>query len=385
MKIVIIGQTNVGKSKLFNMLTQKNLSIVFDGNDTTVDYVSLTIDDKIVMDTAGIKSIDDVKPGDLYLYVVNARKDILEKDKTLISQVRRTKQPIWLIVNSIDGIKNLDETKFSTLGCNRIYYVSAEHNINIDQLREDLGIKSKIQFNPTIAILGRCNSGKSTLMNALLKTNRMIVSSKIGTTRDTVRETINIKDQSFDFMDTAGYRNNANILEHITAKRRENCLTHCVGSILVINGEEGFTNLDKIIFTEAYSSTNFVVIAVNKKDSMYGPLKFFNQIPAWIPVVYISALNSQLFHLKSLINKSYECSKLKITTNKLNRWLQKSNINFRSVDNKPINVKYITQFKSEPITIGTDKDINEQSAKQMKKKIAEAFEIIGAKIIIESM
>lgn len=375
----------MGKSKIFNCLSGKNLSIVFEGEDTTVDYVSLTVNDQIIVDTAGVKSLKDIKKfgeDDLYLYVVKLSDYIDDKDKYLIYQMR--KKNIYLIVNGIDRRIDINYKMYESLGCQRIYYISAEHNINIDELKKDLNLEHKPIFHPTVAILGRCNSGKSTLMNALLRQDRMIVSTKIGTTRDTVRETVSIKDQSFDFMDTAGYRNNSNILEHITAQRRLNCLKHCQGSIVVIDGKEGFTNTDKVIFNEALKYTNFIIIAINKEDIMERDVDL-RTVPQWVPVIYISALNNRLLNLRNLILQAYGCSRLKFTTNKLNRWLQKEEFDLRSITNKSINLKYITQFACEPLTIGTDKPLSNSSQRQFIKKFTSNFEIIGAKVIIESM
>jgi GTP-binding protein len=388
MRITILGRTNVGKSKLFNALSKRNMAIVFDQEDTTKDYISITIGGKILTDTVGIKTINDLKESDIVqmsdvlLYVVSDQIQNVDVEAVRFLQ-KQKKQNLYVVINKIDKKEKIED--YEKLGAKKVFFVSAENAIGLDEINEELEIsRENIEKKITIALLGRCNVGKSTLMNCLVGYNRVKTSAKAGTTRDSIRESVETNHYLVEFMDTAGYRTESDLLEHITAKRRKNSLKYCNGSIVLLNGEEGLTRLDKTILKEAIEETGFVIIVINKMELIKDNNNFFfNFCPKWLPVVEISAINKDLNNLLKVIDLSISSYQSKLSTSELNKWLHDSNnkLCLRNENKRIVKPKYITQVETKPPTFALGKHtLDRDSIKQINKKLTEHFNIIATKI-----
>lgn len=412
-KIALVGLPNAGKSTLFNKLCKRHLAISFDEDNTTVDYLSYTLGSKVLSDTCGINKIKDfedisgqyILENDLILYVIDGRFPPTDMDREICKFLRKQKKTLWLICNKCES-KTIKESQAKSIFYDRLFWTSSEHSLGIDELKAALGIlesetktsknakvldnsevliKSESDSLPLIAILGRANSGKSSLINCFLGFDRVKVEDKIGTTRDNVICQSSTMYHEFNFMDTAGYRKDNNALEYITKKRRQNSLQYCDGVILVLDGNIGLTRIDKQILEEAAEYAKFIIICINKMDILHNnPKKDFKNfnVPEWIPVVEISAKNNRLGRLKEIIDACYGKIFTKIPTPELNNLLHSLDGSFRSEDNKRLKIKYIFQQSEDPIIIGyfALDPLSEDSSKFLIRKIAKKFDLFGVNL-----
>jgi GTP-binding protein len=399
-KIAIVGISNVGKSTLFNKLCQRHLSLSFDQDDTTVDYISYTIDNQILVDTCGIKnlkSFEDISGqfilnSDIILYVFDGRQKPLSVDIEICKFLKKNNKTIWLIGNKTENHHiELNDTK--TIVSDKVFWVSSEHNIGIEEIAIQLELKYTTDNNtklPLIGIIGRANSGKSTLMNALLGYDRVKIEDKIGTTRDNVIVTADTVYHRFNFMDTAGYRTDNCALEYITKKRRDNSFKYVDGFILVLDGQLGLTKLDKQILDEAMEYGQFFIICINKSDSLSDDpsvdFKYFN-IPEWFPMIKISAKNNKLGKLKEIIDFCYIKTKEKLTTNKITNLIQENEGKIRDTNNKVLRIKYAFQKSINPFIISyfAHHDISKNSKTFLSRLIAKNFDLKGVNLKFERL
>ena len=391
-RIAIVGMPNVGKSTLFNKLCKRNISLCFNEDNVTVDYISHTIGDKILVDTCGLNGIEDfetlsgkyILESDLILYVVDSRIAPLPKDIEFCRFLYRNKKNLWIIGNKSESDK-LSSNSFKVLSGNRMLWTSSEHNLGIEdlQIALELNFQDSEKQKPLIGIVGRANSGKSSLINSLLGFSRVKVEDKIGTTRDSIicsGETIFNK---FNFMDTAGYRSQKTTLEYVTKKKRDNSLQYTDGIIIVLDGNIGLTRLDKQILEEAFSFGKFIVICINKMDILTNEprknFKYFN-IPEWIPVIQTCAIKDNLGRLRETIDLCYGNLSKDISTPEINKLLH-SLAPLRS--NKHIlNIKYMFLKSPSPFVIGyfAKEDMSKESEKYLSRNLAERFKLVGVNI-----
>ncbi len=390
MRVAIVGMSNVGKSTLFNKLCRKNLAIIFDQEHTTMDYISCHLGDTILSDTVGLSTIKDfdslcgkfILENDIILYVIDYSVGVQKIDYELSRFFKRHRKRIWLVANKCD-IKLNSSNVF--LPCEKQFIVSSEHNIGLQELSKQLNIKLNDDNLESIAIVGRCNSGKSTLMNRLLRKNRVKTSKIIGTTRDCIQEKINTNHNEFMFIDTAGYRDDREHLERITTKRRQQTLKECIGAIILLDGTMGLTHIDKTIIREIMKTCHFMIVVVNKCDKLTEKtVKSFEflQLPIHIPLIELSALKrinvDKLLRIVDL--SSFEIKK-RFSTNELNNWLKKSNLSLKDFDNRPLSIKYLIQpnnVKGITIIYFSLYVLSKDSEVYFKRKLAEAFNLVGA-------
>lgn len=400
MKVSIVGMPNAGKSTLFNKLCGKQISISFDEEGTTVDYISYTIGSIILVDTCGVngvKSFEDLSgkyilDSDLILYVIDGRLRPRNFDVEICKFLRKKGKKIWLVCNKAENSK-ISPEEARIIPYEEIFYTSAEHSLGIHGLQEALNIdfdEEVLTKKPLIAIVGRANSGKSTLMNCLIGQERSKVEDKIGTTRDSVFGEGKTAHNCFSFMDTAGYRSERSPLEYITRRKRERSLSKIDGAILILDGELGLTKTDKQIFEEILDYAKFIVVAINKSDILTtNPKKdfrFFN-LPDWIPMIQICAKENKLGKLREIIDSAYSGVFTKIATPDLNKFMQTIKQNLRSTDNGPVNVKYVFQKSSDPVIFGyfANKELSKHSLVFLSKKLAHHFNLFGIHFTFEKM
>ena len=389
--LVIVGRPNVGKSTLFNAITGTRRSIVGDEPGITRDrirgvgkYRNRHFE---VIDTGGIiPNDDDLIPANILkqakkafdeatqiVFVIDGRTEITSADRDLAQMLRRLGKPITLAVNKIDVDKiEINTSDFHVLGLSPVISISAEHRIGIDNLLEHVTqdfpegpeVEEKPQKRPIkIAIIGRPNVGKSTLLNSLTGTERAIVSPVAGTTRDAVDETITIDDQDFVFVDTAGIRRKGKTTEmaeklSVMMARRHINMAHIV--VVVIDALEGPTAQDAHIAGYAHEEGRPVIIVVNKWDAhptrkskpfeeaVRDTMKFLE----YAPIEFISATKgTNVKRLYNLIQSAQEAMNKRVTTGELNRFVD------YITHETNMKVKYITQASVRPPTfvVFTDK------------------------------
>lgn len=386
--VVIVGRPNVGKSTLFNRITGQRRSIVGDEPGITRDriYGEASYEGRRfeLIDTGGIV-VDDSEyiPSQILsqarvaldnasqvIFLVDGRSELTAADRELAVLLRKSGKPVTLVVNKVDTAKKEDLIHdFYTLGFSDIYPVSSEHGLGIDALLEhvtrDFPSEPESAANEPgikVAIIGRPNVGKSTLLNALTGKERSIVSPVAGTTRDAVDETVVHNGTQFTFVDTAGIRRKGKTKEmaeklSVVMARRHIRLADIV--IVVMDASEGFVALDATIAGYAHEGGRPVILCINKWDlTPTGKRKEFEQdvrdrlkFLEYAPMIFLSALKGNgVDKLFDLIKRINESAFRRVTTGELNRFVETLHFEERKV-------LYITQAGIRPPTfiLFTDK------------------------------
>ena len=403
-KVAIVGKPNVGKSSLFNRLMKRRDAITSDVSGTTRDVkkgvVTLLKDREFeLLDTGGIdfsdelfskvgdKSLKAAKEADIIIYMVDGKTIPDDEDKERFWQLQSLNKPIALLVNKIDNDKELQEKfwEFAEFGAENIFAVSVSHNrgLNpfykwleehiepnkttvIEEDTNDIPLELLLQEQEEepeeskefkVAIIGRVNTGKSSLLNALVKEDRVVVSDVAGTTIDPIDETIEYNDYKITFVDTAGIRRRSKILgiEKYALNRTENMLKDADIAILLIDATTGVTELDERIAGLIDKYKLGTLIVVNKWDirgekeykemieEIRDELKFLH----YAPIITISAKTKQRVHkiLDKLIEIYKRYSK-RIPTSKLNDAIKMaiSRHHVPSHNGQIVKIKFATQF-----------------------------------------
>ncbi len=424
--VAIVGRPNVGKSTLFNRIIKKRRAVIEDFPGVTRDrlYGEATWEGKsfLVVDTGGFQHEADgefagevkkqlliaVEEADIILLLLDGESGLLPLDTELIAELRKYGKRVFYAVNKIDGPnkeKNL-LNDFYSLGVD-IFPVSALSGYGFEELMEGMspllttGEEEKSEY-PKIAIVGRPNVGKSTLVNSLLGKERMIVSSTPGTTRDAVDSVCSYYKKKYIIVDTAGIRRKgkmAQTVERYSFMRTLRNVEDCNIALIVLDASEGVVELDQKIAGAVISAKKGAVIIYNKwdlvnkdslsmddvKERIYEKLWFMRHVP----ILTISALSKQrLTKVFSLIDKIIAESSKRITTHNLNTFMRKVLLMpeppmYRS---RRVKIYYITQVKTTPpgFTIFTNqKDgIKEQYKRFLEKQLRDHFKFEGVPIEI---
>ncbi len=385
--VVIVGRPNVGKSTLFNRITGQRRSIVGDEPGITRDrihgFASHEGRNFELIDTGGIVVSDaDYIPSQILaqarvaleqashvIFLVDGRGEITASDRELAAMLRKTGKPVTLVVNKCDTGKREEQIHdFYALGFKDVFPVSSEHGLGFDALLDHItadfpvAAEAATEKGIKVAIIGRPNVGKSTLLNALTGRERSIVSPVAGTTRDAVDETVERNGTKFIFVDTAGIRRKGKTKQmaeklSVVMARRHIRLADIV--LVVMDASEGFVALDATIAGYAHEGGRPVILCINKWDLISsGKRKEFEQnvrdrlkFLDYAPMIFISALNAtgikDLFDLIARINES---AFRRVTTGELNRFVETLHFEERKV-------LYITQTGVRPpsFVLFTDK------------------------------
>jgi GTPase len=299
--ISLVGRPNVGKSTLFNRIAGKRRAITFGTPGVTRDLVSIPVevDGKRfhLIDTGGYlpgKEEDDllskvrgqvlraIYESDAVIFLVDARDGVLPLDKEILGMLREREKRFFLAANKVDaraGREGIDE--FHELAADKIYPISAEHGTGVDRLLEEVVALIPEQVEEPrqeeviarIAVVGRPNVGKSTLINTLVGYERVISSEVPGTTRDAIDVLVKYGEKRFLFIDTAGIRakrKTENVLEKISVMKSLDSLQRCDLAVLMIDGPEGLTHQDQQILRYVLNEERAVVVAANKADLWKG-------------------------------------------------------------------------------------------------------------------
>jgi GTP-binding protein len=420
--VVIVGRPNVGKSTLFNRITGKRRAIVGDEPGITRDRIHGTAEHDgrrfEVIDTGGIVVQDQeyipsqilhqaemvLKDANHIIFLVDGRSEITGSDRDLAGMLRRLGKPVSIAVNKVDTQKqeNLAH-EFYELGIREAFGISAEHGTGIDALLDHVTADFSREPAPEVedtaptgikvAIIGRPNVGKSTLLNTLTGQERAIVSPVAGTTRDAVDETIVRDGTEFVFIDTAGIRRKGKTHEmaeklSVVMARRNIRMAHVV--LLVLDATEGAVALDTTIAGYAHEGGRSVIICVNKWDEMKGPkqsdferdLRDIFKFLDYAPVVFMSAKSGRgVEKLYPLIRESYEAASKRITTGELNRFVDNLHFEERKIF-------YITQHSIRPpaFAVFTDKGgpLHFSHQRYLVNQLRRQFGFKGTPILIQT-
>ena len=360
--ITIIGRPNVGKSTLFNRLSRSRNSLVDDEPGITRDrlYASVRWNDKAftLIDTGGYENIDNeplidriksqvmiaVQEADKIIFMVDGREGLMPGDENINNLLRRSGKEMLLAVNKVDGPEHeslyLD---FYQLGIEKIYPLSAAHGYGLKDLMEALTVDLPAAGHETendedlrVAVLGRPNAGKSSLVNRLLGFERLLVSELPGTTRDSIDILIQKKDKKYLFIDTAGIRRKARVkkkIDKFSMIKSLKSIDRCHIAIIVVDAMAGVTEQDARICGYAYERGRGIILTVNKwdliKNNPDAKQKLNNAIErqlkfiSFAPRINLSALTgekiSRLYEKIDLVHDQF-C--MRVNTGFLNRTIE---------------------------------------------------------------
>jgi GTP-binding protein len=363
--IVIVGRPNVGKSTLFNRLTRSRNALVDDRPGITRDRIHAFINyDGVpftLVDTGGFEDIGQdpllgevrkqvekaIEEADVVIFMVDGREALMPGDQEMADKLRRGQKKIFMAVNKVDGPEH-DHliADFYGLGIEPVYPISAAHGYGVRTLMQDMA-KDIIPQSETekdnsgqirVAILGKPNVGKSSLINCILGSNRLLVSDVPGTTRDAVDTPFHYRGRSYLLIDTAGLRRKARVKERIDSFsmiKALKSLDRCHVATILINGAEGVSEQDARIFGYAFEKGKGLVLAVNKWDLIKGKHRkktyLANEIDrqlkfiSFAPRVNLSALTGErVMNLFDKIDMVFDQFSRKFSTSSVNRAVQKT-------------------------------------------------------------
>jgi len=361
--VAIVGRPNVGKSTLFNRLTKTRDAIVHNMPGVTRDrnYGEVDWYGKLftLIDTGGFEPVSEDKilvqmreqaqlameEADSIIFLMDGKDGLLPSDEVVREMLRRVKKPVFYVVNKIDGESQEDSAiDFYRLGIESYYTISAEHNRGVYDLMVEVvshfpDIERKEDADLTrVSIIGRPNVGKSSLVNRLLGTERLVVSDLPGTTRDSIDSLLEIEDRKYLLIDTAGIRRKSKVserLEKYTIIKALSSIDRSDVVIILIDASEGVTEQDVKVAGYAHEKGKGCIVAVNKWDlikkdnSTIG--KYVDQIKMdlkymdYAPIIFISALTGQrAVKVLKLVNEVAGEALKRVSTAELNRVIKEA-------------------------------------------------------------
>lgn len=390
--LAIVGRPNVGKSTLFNRLAGEKLSIVKDTPGVTRDRIYADAEwlnrSFTIIDTGGIEPKTDdlllrymrdqaqmaIEMADVILFIVDAKAGMTDADSEVANMLRRAKKPVVVAVNKLDNMKNITPIyEFYSLGLGDPMPISAEQGLGLGDLLDE--VMRHFPEEPEVeeeeeclrvAIIGKPNTGKSSLVNKVLGEQRVIVSDIAGTTRDAVDTRVEYQGKSYIFIDTAGIRRHSRVkeeLERFSVVRAAAAVERCDVAVLMIDATEGITEQDAKIAGIAHDKGKAMIIAVNKWDAIekndktiYEYQKDIDTVLSYMPYaqkVFISAKTGQrIAQLFETIDMVAENHALRIATGVLNDMLyDATSMNQPPSDKgKRLRIFYMTQVSVKPPT-----------------------------------
>lgn len=422
--VAIVGRPNVGKSTLFNVLAGDNISIVKDTPGVTRDRIYADVEwlnhKFTLVDTGGIEPESKdiilsqmrdqaqiaIDTANVIIFITDVRQGLVDADAKVADMLRRSRKPVVLVVNKVDNFDRqmMDVYEFYNLGIGEPHAISASGKLAIgDMLDEVTGYFDPEMENeeeseiPRIAIVGKPNVGKSSLVNKLLGSNRVIVSDIAGTTRDAIDTTIMHNGNEYIFIDTAGLRKKNKIkeeLERYSIIRTVSAVERADVVVLLIDATEGVTEQDAKIAGIAHERGKGMIIAVNKWDALekddktiYRFTEKVRNTLAYMPyaeLLFISAKTGQrLPKLFETIDMVLQYQNLRVQTGVLNEILTEAMAMQQppSDRGKRLKIYYMTQVSVKPPTFVifvNDKELMHFSyVRYLENKIRESFGFRG--------
>ncbi|HEG6756826.1 TPA: ribosome biogenesis GTPase Der [Campylobacter jejuni] len=446
--IILIGKPNVGKSSLFNRMARQRIAITSDISGTTRDTnkTEIHINSKkaMLIDSGGLDESDELfknvkkntlkvaKESDIILYLVDGKLAPDDEDRQFFYSLKKLGKPIALVINKVDNKKDEERAwEFANFGVKEIFNLSVTHNVGLDELYEwlekflheeflipdeeenledflehyeegkEIQFKEVDQNHIRVGIVGRVNVGKSSLLNALVKQERSVVSSIAGTTIDPVNESVVHKDKVIEFVDTAGIRKRGKIqgLERFALNRTEKILSHSQIALLVLDAHEGFNELDERIAGLVAKHYLGVIIVLNKwdksemdfdktvKELRLDRFKFL----AYAPVISVSALSGKRVHvLLDKILQIFENFTQKIQTSKLNTLIENATRAHPLPHDygKLVKIYYAVQYDLAPpkiaLIMNRPKALHFSYKRYLQNQIRKEFNFEGVPLVIAS-
>lgn len=446
-KVILVGKPNVGKSSLFNRLARRRIAITSDVSGTTRDTNKAKIEvegkECILIDSGGLddsselfknvkaKTLAEAKNSDVILYMVDGKMMPDDEDRAIFYELSKLNLPIALVINKIDSKKDEQrEWEFVSFGAKNSFGISVSHNTGVDELSMWLAkhLEDKVQIkadtsddfddflenynddgelsdeidyeskNIRVGIIGRVNVGKSSLLNALVKESRAVVSDVAGTTIDPVNEIYEHDGRVFEFVDTAGIRKRGKIegIERYALNRTEKILEETDVALLVLDSSEPLTELDERIAGIASKFELGVIIVLNKWDKsseefdeLCKEIKDRFKFLAYAPIISVSALGGKRVHkIYPLIVEIYKNYTQKIQTSKLNEVIGEATKAHPLPRDKGrvVKIYYAVQFKTAPIMIALimnrPKCLHFSYKRYLTNKLRESFSLTGVPIVL---
>ncbi len=422
--VAIVGRPNVGKSTLFNTLAGDKISIVQDTPGVTRDRIYADVTwlnyNFTIVDTGGIEPFSNdvilrqmreqaeiaIATADVIMFITDVRQGLVDADSKVADMLRRSGKPIVLVVNKVDSFEKFmpDVYEFYNLGLGDPVPVSAASQLGIGDMLDEVAkhfdenaMDEIDDERPRIAIIGKPNVGKSSIINKLLGEERVIVSDIAGTTRDAIDTTIKRNKTEYVFIDTAGLRRKNKIKEEIerySIIRTVSAVERCNVAVLVIDATEGITDQDTKIAGIAHERGKGMIIVVNKWDAIEKDDKTMNKFTqdirqklSYMPyaeLLFVSAETGQrLPKLFDTIDTVIENHSLRVATGVLNEIMAEAvALNQPPSDKgKRLRLYYITQVAVKPPTFVifvNDKELMHFSyTRYIENKIREAFGFRG--------
>ena len=446
-KVILVGKPNVGKSSLFNRLARRRIAITSDVSGTTRDTNKAKIEvegkECILIDSGGLddsselfknvkaKTLAEARNSDVILYMVDGKMMPDDEDKAIFYELSKLNLPIALVINKIDSKKDEQrEWEFVSFGAKNSFGISVSHNTGVDELSIWLAkhLEEKVQIkadlnddfddflenyndegelsdeidyeskNIRVGIIGRVNVGKSSLLNALVKESRAVVSDVAGTTIDPVNEIYEHDGRVFEFVDTAGIRKRGKIegIERYALNRTEKILEETDVALLVLDSSEPLTELDERIAGIASKFELGVIIVLNKWDKsseefdeLCKEIKDRFKFLSYAPIISVSALGGKRVHkIYPLIVEIYKNYTQKIQTSKLNEVIGEATKTHPLPRDKGrvVKIYYAVQFKTAPIMIALimnrPKCLHFSYKRYLTNKLREGFNLTGVPIVL---
>lgn len=423
--VTLVGRPNVGKSTIFNKLTKTNNAIVADVPGYTrdcqqgtcnfenkkffvVDTAGLFFNDDEVSNISEVNTLEAITESDLLMFVVDGAEGLVSSDIEIANNLRKLHKKIYLVVNKIDKVqKDIVLSEFSELGFDDVTLISGKNGSGIKEITKKIAdnvteaIKAENDEDLNLAILGKPNVGKSTLVNSFLGKNKQITQNKPGTTRDCIKIPVTKYGHNFNIVDTPGVRRKSktkNYIEIIGIIKTLKTIEASDVVIILIDSLDGITDQDLSLIGTVMELGKPALIALNKSDAIdeyqehllkYGvdtKLKFIN----YIPIYKISALKS--FGLKKLLSsamKIYRHSRISINTSMLNDIIQKAIFDHQppACGGKRVKIRYVHQGGNNPIRLvihGTYVDkLSKDYLRYLSSYIRKKIELTGITIFFE--
>ncbi|CAD7288348.1 ribosome biogenesis GTPase Der [Campylobacter suis] len=448
-KVILVGKPNVGKSSLFNRLARQRIAITSDIAGTTRDtnkaVVNLDGREFLLIDSGGLddsselfrnvkaKTLNEVKNSDIIIYMVDGKMLPDDEDRALFYKLLKLKKPTALVINKVDSKKDEQRAwEFAQFGAKVVFSISVSHATGVDELTQwiekflqapkivadesedfdeflqefndegelDLD-KKEIDYenkNIKVGIIGRVNVGKSSLLNALVKDARAVVSDIAGTTIDPVNEIYEHEGRVYEFVDTAGIRRRGKIegIERYALNRTEKILENTDVALLVLDSSEPLNELDERIGGLASKFELATIIVLNKWDKsewefdkLVFEIRDRFKFLAYAPVISVSALGGKRVHkIYSLINEVYANFTQKLQTSKLNDVIgEATKIHPIPRDKgKSVKIYYAVQFGFAPpkiaLVMNKPKCLHFSYKRYLNNKLREAFKLDGSPVVL---